>query len=110
MSAKIHGLWEKLSGFRYVLIIAAVGIVLLLWPSGGTAGNDADVSVPEEVRIAALLSQIEGVGQTQVLLSDSGAVVVCRGAESASVRLRVTQAVRCYTGLGADEVEVFKLE
>ena len=58
----------------------------------------------------AVLSQIEGVGPTQVLLSEQGAVVVCRGADAPAVRLAVTGAVRCYTGLGADRVLILKLE
>jgi hypothetical protein len=50
------------------------------------------------------------VGQAEVLLSDSGAVVVCPGGDQAAVRLKIAQAVRCYTGLGADKVEIFKTE
>lgn len=110
MSARMSELWKKLAEFRYVLLVAAVGLALLLWPSGasGTAGDDAHSA--EETRLAALLEQIEGVGHTQVLLSDSGAVVVSEGAGQASVRLAITQAVRCYTGLGANEVTIFKMD
>ena len=99
---------RKLSGCRYVLLVGAVGLLLLLWPFGQSAGPGGDGG--EEERIAALLSQMEGVGETSVLLSETGAVVVCGGAGDASVRLRVTRAVRCYTGLGADEIEIFKME
>ena len=35
--------------------------------------------------------------------------VVCQGADAGSVRLAVTEAVRCYTGLGADRIEIFKM-
>lgn len=109
MADKGKALWKKLSEFRYVLLVAAVGLLLILWPTGSTAPAAAE-SREEELRVAALLSQIEGVGEAQVLLSDSGAVVVCDGADSASVCLKITQAVKCYTGLGADEVQIFKSE
>lgn len=39
-----------------------------------------------------------------------GAIVVCRGADSASVRLAVVEAVANVTGLGADKITVLKME
>ncbi|MCD7861072.1 MAG: hypothetical protein LUG25_04085 [Oscillospiraceae bacterium] len=114
---------------KYVLLVLALGLLLLLLPrtatEDGTAegaaatistgeGNDLDTSgIPldtESVRLAALLSQIEGVGEATVLLSAAGAVVVCAGAESPSVRLNVTNAVSAYTGLGSDKITVMKLQ
>ena len=105
---KLRGALSRLSPYRYVLLTAAVGLVLLLWPSSGrtTAGEGGDLS--EETRIAQLLTDMDGVGSAEVLLSDCGAVVVCTGADDPSVCLRVTQAVKCYTGLGADDVRIFK--
>lgn len=109
MSERFRGLAEKLSGYKYVLIVAAVGLALLLWPSGKSAGG-AQTEPTEEARLASVLTGIEGVGEAEVLLSDEGAVIVCEGALDASVRLGVTRAVRCYTGLGADRVEIFKMD
>ena len=39
-----------------------------------------------------------------------GAVVVCEGADSASVRLAVIQAVGSLTGLGSDKISVVKMK
>lgn len=39
-----------------------------------------------------------------------GAIVVCEGADSATVRLAVTQAVARITGLGTDDICVLKME
>lgn len=39
-----------------------------------------------------------------------GAVVVCEGADSASVRLAITQAVAKITGLGTDSICVLKMK
>ena len=39
-----------------------------------------------------------------------GAVVVCDGADSAAVRLRITQAVSALTGLGSDKISVIKMK
>ena len=111
MSEKLKRLGEKLAGCRYVLIAACAGLLLMLWPAGGS-GDDASPSeqTAEEARVAAALTEIEGVGQARVLLSETGAVVICPGADSPAVCLRVTQAVGCYTGLGAGEVRIFKSE
>jgi len=110
MSGRAKELLRRLADFRYALIVAAVGLVLMLWPSGAAKTEDSGGQTGEEAHLAAVLRQIEGVGRTQVLLSDSGAVVVCEGADVPSVRLSVTQAVRCYTGLGANEVTILKIE
>lgn len=39
-----------------------------------------------------------------------GAVVVCDGADSAAVQLRVIQAVSALTGLGSDKISVIKMK
>lgn len=39
-----------------------------------------------------------------------GAVVVCQGADSASVRLAIVEAVSNATGLGADKISVLKMK
>ena len=104
--------------WRYVLLAAAAGLTLLLWPSGGgdvqpSGGGDVQPSGggqdAEEARLSSLLEAMEGVGRAEVLLSESGAAVVCQGADSVTVRLNVTEAMRCYTGLGADRIVIFKM-
>ena len=107
MTERLRERISKLPSLPYVLLVAAAGLLLLLWPTSG-ASDAEEGGEPEETRIAELLSGIEGVGEAKILLSENGAVVVCPGADSASVCLRITQAVMCYTGLGADDVMVFQ--
>ena len=38
-----------------------------------------------------------------------GAVILCQGADDPSVKLAVVEAVRCVTGLGADQISVQKM-
>ena len=129
----LRELLETLKGSRAVLLVLALGLLLLLLPRSGNSsassamtaaertqtrsaaeGDDLEASgIPyttECERLSALLSSIEGVGETEVLLSASGAVVVCDGAERVQVRLAVTEAVAFYTGLGSDRILVMKLE
>ena len=157
--------------YKYVLLMAAVGILLLLLPTApGQKGQDvsADASLsdysPERIQtqLEQMLEEMEDVGQARVMLtvasgsravyqndrqtsydgeaSDAknyssvsetvllsrsgsgqealktqeiypdyvGALVVCDGADSASVVLQVKEAVSVLTGLGADCISVVK--
>ena len=103
-----------------LLILAAAGLLLLLLPRQGGSGaaeKEKDVSTAEEKRLCAVLSKIEGVGETHVLLSEepnrrgayTGAVIVCAGARSPDVRLRIISAVAAFTGLGSNRIIVEEL-
>lgn len=123
-------LTKSLASNKYVFLVLALGLVLLLLPrSSGAAANGSVTpaatgppggtgdpleasGIPldtEAERLAALLRTMAGVGDAVVLLSREGAVVVCAGAGSASVRLEVTNAVSAYTGLGSDHIIVMKM-
>lgn len=155
---------EGAKKYRYILIVIAAGLLLLLLPTDGSkdekpaAEPDYDVFVLDELEasIADALERISGVGKTEVVLTldrttetvyqtDSreerdetstslesetvfesasgvqsavvrtrlypdfrGALVVCEGAGSASIRLEVTRAVEALTGLPSDRITVLK--
>ena len=114
----LSGLGGMLAKNKYVILTLCLGLALLLMPrkSSTEAGSGAPMAasgIPldtESGRIAALLAQMRGVGDAEVLLSGSGAVVVCSGADDARVRLTVTNAVAGYTGLGSDKITVMKMK
>ena len=115
----ISAVMKRLAQNKYVLLVLLAGLVLLLLPGHGetAAESSADpleatgVSLEEEsAKLGALLAEMDGVGRAQVLLSKKGAVVVCDGADSAVVRLEVTDAVMAYTGLGGDKISVMKMK
>lgn len=114
-------LLHTLAANKYVIVVILLALALLLLPEGrkaeetAQAGGDAleATGVPlstEGERLETLLAQIEDVGRARVLLSKNGAVVVCDGAELATVRLDVTNAVMAYTGLGSDRISVMKMK
>lgn len=157
---KIKSIVDKLGKYKYVVLIALVGLVLILLPSSGgdsTDGvvktSDTGITVPdfsladEEERLCQTLAAIDGVGECRVLLSlrsgtsreladdeDGtlvissgsgtqeavelryvypeylGATVVCTGADSANVRLDVTEAVKAFTGLQSNKITVIKMK
>ncbi|MBQ2618559.1 MAG: hypothetical protein IJG08_03670 [Oscillospiraceae bacterium] len=118
---KLDELKGALRNSRYVLLVLALGLLLLLLPRSANsasakaaagAGDPLEASgIPLETecaRLGELLEAIRGVGAARVLLSRSGAVVVCDGASDAQVRLDVTEAVSAYTGLGSDKIRVMQ--
>jgi stage III sporulation protein AG len=163
--------------YKYILLIAAVGLLLIFWPSGKIGGAAPAPAVSQtaaydaiemEKKLESLLAKAKGVGRVEVILSlksgmeydyanDSsrsadhsyaegfmtgsqeeessqtvilrdaegnenpllvrqtypeylGALVVCDGADNASVRLRVAQAISSLTGIPYDRIVVIKME
>lgn len=141
---------------KYALLVLAVGIILVLLPTGGgnakKTASTKEIEVPsfslteEEARLQRQLSKLKGAGRVSVLLSVVGsasrelaqgeegalvlsegsgedvvelyyvnpqyigAVVLCDGADSAQVRLAVTEAVCAFTGLSSGQVRVMQME
>lgn len=73
IKAKVQGFFDK---YKYVALIIALGIVLMLLPTGGSANRsdeDAEGSVQTEpgadIKLADVLSAIQGAGEVKVQLS-----------------------------------------
>ena len=154
---------EFIKKYRYVILVLALGIGLMMIPDGDTEETEpvqisqTQPDTAEELR--QILSRIKGAGQVEVLLTLSagektvyqtdedvsnsgesstirtetviitdgnraeqglvqqilppvyqGAIIVCEGAENASVRLAIVEAVADATGLGADRISVLKMK
>ena len=98
--------FAKLEKYKYPLLILLIGLLFLLLPSGSAKRSEPD---EPDLRLQELLSCTEGIGETRVLISDSGVVVICRGAENPRVRLDIIRAVGSYTGFGSDKITVLKM-
>ena len=91
---------EKLDKFKYPLLVLLIGILLMLLPGSIRSPTEAE---GESARFGQLLSQVEGVGKSDLLISGEGIVVVCEGANDA-------EAIRSYTGFGSDRITILKME
>lgn len=144
--------------YRFVFLTVLIGILFMLLPDfKGEAQetvSSVDLSPPElETELSEILSKIQGVGKTEVLLTEAsgtekiyqidtsqnkgnmdtviiknenreevglvkqvlppsykGAIIVCQGADSATVRLNVVDAVKSVTGLPSDCITVLKMK
>lgn len=150
---------EWFGKYKYILLVVAVGIVLMLIPSGSKQSSTTTqvVQVPAATislanELEEILSNIQGAGRVQVMLTvktgeqtiyqtDSpstdrqdtviitggdrgqsglvqqiisptyrGAIIVCQGAESASVCLAIKEAVSKVTGLDTSQISVLKMK
>lgn len=100
-----HKWIETIGKYRYPLLILVIGLCLMLLPTS----KAKETEPTGDERLRSVLALTEGVGEARVLISDSGVVVVCAGAENAKVRLDIIRAVRSYTGFGSDKITILKL-
>ena len=111
---------KRLGKYKYAIAAALLGALLMLLPArtrSETARSIPETAPGEGVRseIEATLASFDGAGSLRLTLTVSpgsekweGAVVVCEGADSAAVRLELTQALRSLTGLSADRITIVK--
>ena len=103
-----------------IAIVLALGLILLFL--GTKSEKTVYESDPDtEERIAAACSDIDGVGDCRVYLyysqdekKDSfnevqSVIVVCEGADSIAVKLRLTEMLSSFFGIGANRVRIEKM-
>ena len=103
LKAKKAVLMER---FKFPLLVRALGIILMLIPG---SGDNTPVLSQSDALVSEMLSQVQGVGEAVVLISDKGVVVVCSGADNAKTRMEIIQAVGSYTGYGSDKITILKM-
>ncbi len=76
LRSNLKGLLRQWSQYRYVLLIAGLGLLLMLWPEKKSEPQPV-ISEPTEnimtveEQLGAILSQVKGAGRVQVLLTQA---------------------------------------
>ena len=128
---KIKEFLTKIKDVKNIKIITGVMVVaLLLLGYYAMNSNNNDISVSdldtndvgtveydvEEQKLANVLSQIEGVGNTKVMINRGkdeeviGVIVIAEGAKSKTVCLRINQAVRTALSLTPEKVKIYLMK
>ncbi|MBO5982649.1 MAG: hypothetical protein J6Q06_02085 [Clostridia bacterium] len=97
-----------------IAIIIALGLIIYSDVSTKESGVVSNMD-QEEIRLASTLSQIEGVGEVQTMITRngdeiSGVLVIAEGAENISVMLKLLDATATVMGVDKSIVEVYQME
>ena len=87
----------QLNKFKYPLLALVLGLIIMLLPIGESSSRSIS-SQTDEQRLATVLQRCDGVGNVTALLSETGAVIVCDGADDAAA----------FTGFSSDSIQVIK--
>lgn len=103
MEARLEGILSRISGAGEVA-------VMLTESAGETVLYQTDGPDGDTVLVTDAQRNEAGLVRSREPPRYLGAIVVCRGADSASVRLAIVEAVSNVTGLGSDRISVLKME
>ena len=90
--------------------ISGVGKSRVLLSLRGTERRELAFSDGEAIIVSMGSGRQQAVESGYIYPEYLGAVVVCQGADNARVRLHVYDAVSAFTGLGADSIQVLKMD
>ena len=97
---------EILVKYKYPVVILALGLVFLLFPSDQFEKVTAE---SEDILLQQVLACSKGVGEARLISSENGVVISCEGANNAQVRLEIIRAVSSYTGFSSDKITILKM-
>ena len=107
--------WEKIKGIKNIKIVALIFIIaisLIIYSSVATSKQtEKTFQNEDELRLASILSSIDGAGEVETMISKSsgeivGVLVIADGANNPLVRLRLLQAASSALGVDSDVVSV----
>ena len=107
--------WEQIKGIKNIKIIALIFIIaisLIIYSSVATSKQtEKTFQNEDELRLASILSSIDGAGEVETMISKSsgeivGVLVIADGASNPLVRLRLLQAASSALGVDSDVVSV----
>ena len=107
--------------FTKIAVVLALGLILIF--IGGISKEESTVTeLGVEDRLAEVFAGVEGVGECSVLVyytpaergADEGKVesviVICEGADSVDVRLRLTEMLSSFFGIGSNRIRIEKIK
>lgn len=110
---ELEAILQKIQGVGRVQVLLTVkaGETTVYQTDDDHTVSDSTSSIRKETVIITDSQRNERPLVVQVIPPEYlGAVIVCQGAENASVRLAVVEAVCNATGLGADRISVLKMK
>lgn len=111
---------DCLKNNKIILVISALILALIIavvMLGGGISGDsvsDMQDKSSTEIKLEQILSSIEGVGDSRVMISESnegieGVVIVCRGADNIMVRNDIINAVSTALNVEKNNIAVYAM-
>lgn len=101
---------EELKGARSIeWFLAALAIAILLLTQWNGEASLSASGTEQELRVASILSRIDGVGKVEVMISEedhAGVLVVAEGAGDMLVCLRLQYAIQTLMGTDTARIEI----
>lgn len=117
---KEHPFVKKVLAIKNIRLIAVALIIALALIIYSGVGSASSTDTPsnmdlEESRLATVLSNIQGAGKVEVMISRkddtiTGVLVVAEGARDISVLLKLLDATSTVMGVDKSIVEVYQME
>jgi stage III sporulation protein AG len=115
---KEQPVFKKVLGVKNISIIVVtiiIALTLLIYSSVDKEDSKVNDMDDEEMRLSAVLSEIEGAGKvtTMIVREDGkvkGVLVIAEGAEDISVMLKLLNATSTVMGVDRSVVEVYEME
>ena len=120
MDGKFFSFIKSKQDITKIAIVLALGLILIF-----VGMSNKEMIVPEEgveEKLEVACSEVEGVGECSVYVnyapSDAGTgservesvLVICEGADSVDVRLRLTEMLSSFFGIGANRIRIEKMK
>ena len=115
---KEQPVFKKVLGVKNISIIVVtiiIALALLIYSSVDKEDSRVNDMDDEEMRLSAVLSEIEGAGKvtTMIVREDGkvkGVLVIAEGADDISVMLKLLNATSTVMGVDRSVVEVYEME
>ena len=113
LEARLEAILSQISGAGRVSVLLTEdeGRELLYQTDSQTESDDSGSRRTDDTVLVEDESRTEsGLIRQTLEPKYRGAVILCEGADQPSVKLAIVEAVRCVTGLGADQISVLKMK
>lgn len=91
-----------------VMLLIGVLLVVVAMPTKSYTDNEEKYALEEEMRLKQVLEQMEGVGVSNVMITEEGIVIIADGAENGVVAKNIISVVQALFDVDSHKIKVMK--
>lgn len=102
---------KEIKNIKIIVLVFIIAVALIIYSSVATSSESVSYMSDEEMRLASILSSVNGAGDVEVMISQSGnqisgVLVLADGANNPLVRIRLVEATSSALGIDYTLVSV----